>query len=38
MQMEKWYLSKLFKEWGGRERDKENDRGGDFKYDIFDTL
>jgi hypothetical protein len=34
--MEK-YLLKLFKEWWEGRR-KENDGGGKFKYDIFDTL
>jgi hypothetical protein len=35
--MGKLYLLKLFQEWedGGI---KKNDGGGEFKYDIFDTL
>jgi hypothetical protein len=28
---------KLFQEWG-EERIKENGGGGEFKYDIFDTM
>jgi hypothetical protein len=28
---------KLFQEWGSREIE-ENDGGGEFKYDTFDTL
>jgi hypothetical protein len=34
--MEKWYLLKLFQEWG--EEIKKNDGGDEFKYDIFDLL
>jgi hypothetical protein len=30
MQIEKRYLVKVFQEWGGI---KENDGGGEFKYD-----
>jgi hypothetical protein len=33
--MEKQYLLKLFQEWGWM---KENGGGGEFNYDIFDTL
>jgi hypothetical protein len=36
MSMQKWYLLELFQEWGGV--DKESSGGGEFKYDIFDTL
>jgi hypothetical protein len=32
--MEKWYMLKLWREG----RVKENDGGGEFKYDIFDIL
>jgi hypothetical protein len=35
--VEKICLLKLFQEWGKREI-KENGGGGEFKYDIFDTL
>jgi hypothetical protein len=35
--MEKWYLLKLFQEWG-EEEIKENDGAGEFKYYIFDIL
>jgi hypothetical protein len=35
--MEKWDLLKLFQEWG-EEGMMKNDGGGEFKYDIFDTL
>jgi hypothetical protein len=41
MEMQKWYLLKLFQEWGHerrREEIKENSRRGEFKYDILDTL
>jgi hypothetical protein len=31
------YLLKLFQEWGERGI-KENNGGGEFMYDIFDTL
>jgi hypothetical protein len=34
--MEKWDLLKLFQEWEGGI--KENDGGGKFKCDIFDTM
>jgi hypothetical protein len=37
MKMKKLDLLKLFQEWGGG-RIKENDGGGEFKYDIFDIL
>jgi hypothetical protein len=33
--MKKWYLLKLFQEWG-EERIRKNGGGGEFKYDIFD--
>jgi hypothetical protein len=36
MSMGKWYLLKLFREWG--EGDKGDNGGGEFKYDKFDTL
>jgi hypothetical protein len=37
--MQKQYLLKLFQEsgWGGGGI-KESGKGGEFKYDIFDTL
>jgi hypothetical protein len=35
--MEKWYLLKLFQEWGMGGM-KEKGGGGEFKYDIFDIL
>jgi hypothetical protein len=35
--MEKWDILELFQEWG-EEEIKENDGGGEFKYDIFDIL
>jgi hypothetical protein len=35
--MEKWYLLKQFQEWWEKGI-KENDGGGEFKYDIFDIL
>jgi hypothetical protein len=34
--MEKWYLLKLFQEWEWGIN--ESGGGGEFKYDIFDTL
>jgi hypothetical protein len=35
--MENDYQLKLLQEWGER-RIKENDRGHEFNYDIFDIL
>jgi hypothetical protein len=35
--LEKYYLLKLFQEWEKKEI-KENDRGDEFKYDVFDIL
>jgi hypothetical protein len=35
--MEKWYLLKLFQEWG-EGRIKENGEGSELKYDIFDIF
>jgi hypothetical protein len=37
MQMQKWYILKLFQESGG-EGMRESSGGGEFMYDIFDTL
>jgi hypothetical protein len=37
MKMEKRDLLKLFQEWGVKGI-KENDRGGEFKYDLFNIL
>jgi hypothetical protein len=37
LQIQKWYLFKLFQEMGGQWI-KESDGGGEFKYSIFDTL
>jgi hypothetical protein len=34
--MGKWYLSKLFQEWGKRKKDSCG--GGELMYDIVDTL
>jgi hypothetical protein len=33
----KWYLLKLFQEWGER-RIKRNEGGDELKYDMFDIL
>jgi hypothetical protein len=37
MQMQKWYLLKLFQELGEGGM-KESSGGSEFKYDVFDTL
>jgi hypothetical protein len=35
MKMEKWHLLKVFQERGGGGGIKENDRRGEFNYDIL---
>jgi hypothetical protein len=35
--MQKWYLLKLFQDLGDR-KIKDSGGGGEFKYDMFDTL